>query len=405
MPRVQKLTAGSFGVGTRFRATAPGFGRAELEISEYAEPTRVLIRVDSPVTDGDSHVSPAPRGRRHAGGAGRRDEAEGASRDLACTGVAGLDPARRHRAAEGIPRPATPSGRTDHGLPQREGTGHRLQTTATSGYRPRSRPSQAPPKPRGLHRRRRAILVPMRMINRGGTASGSRSITRRSPRVPGRSNGILDALDAAGGSVDDFTPAQARVFQRIAPDGSRLTDLAEQAGITKQSAGFLVDQLDAPVAWSACPTPRTAGRGSCGSRSEERAAWRLRPGSWPRWRPNGPVISARAGWHSSAAFAPTCARSPTRWRDLQRCRRASSAAPSLRSALPVRHQNACAKAASGPAESTGPRGRDEDKGDQWWWVTRLGRCRHLTSSVRTRARPPRPPAAASSMSESPPLAG
>ncbi|WP_433294039.1 MarR family winged helix-turn-helix transcriptional regulator [Actinoplanes sp. CA-030573] len=52
---------------------------------------------------------------------------------------------------------------------------------------------------------------------------------------------VFAALAAAG--VDDFTPSQARVFQRIAPGGSRLTDLAEQAGITKQSAGFLVDQL------------------------------------------------------------------------------------------------------------------------------------------------------------------
>jgi DNA-binding MarR family transcriptional regulator len=34
------------------------------------------------------------------------------------------------------------------------------------------------------------------------------------------------------------------VFQRIAPSGSRLTDLAQQAQITKQSAGFLVDQLE-----------------------------------------------------------------------------------------------------------------------------------------------------------------
>jgi DNA-binding MarR family transcriptional regulator len=34
------------------------------------------------------------------------------------------------------------------------------------------------------------------------------------------------------------------VFQRISPGGSRLTDLAAQAGITKQSAGFLVDQLE-----------------------------------------------------------------------------------------------------------------------------------------------------------------
>jgi DNA-binding MarR family transcriptional regulator len=53
---------------------------------------------------------------------------------------------------------------------------------------------------------------------------------------------VFDALAAAG--FDDFTPAQARVFQRIAPEGSRLTDLAAQAGITKQSAGFLVDQLE-----------------------------------------------------------------------------------------------------------------------------------------------------------------
>ena len=54
---------------------------------------------------------------------------------------------------------------------------------------------------------------------------------------------ILEDLAAAG--FDDVTLAQARVFQRIAPAGSRLTDLAEQAQITKQSAGSLVDQLEA----------------------------------------------------------------------------------------------------------------------------------------------------------------
>jgi len=53
---------------------------------------------------------------------------------------------------------------------------------------------------------------------------------------------VFDGLAAAG--FDDFTPAQARVFQRIASTGSRLTELAAQAGITKQSAGFLVDQLE-----------------------------------------------------------------------------------------------------------------------------------------------------------------
>ncbi|HET6533923.1 MAG TPA: MarR family transcriptional regulator [Actinoplanes sp.] len=53
---------------------------------------------------------------------------------------------------------------------------------------------------------------------------------------------VFAGLAEAGYS--DFTPAQARVFQRIGPGGSRLTDLAEQAQITKQSAGFLVDQLE-----------------------------------------------------------------------------------------------------------------------------------------------------------------
>lgn len=53
---------------------------------------------------------------------------------------------------------------------------------------------------------------------------------------------VFAGLAEAG--FGDFSPAQARVFQRIAAAGSRLTDLAEQAGITKQTAGFLVDQLE-----------------------------------------------------------------------------------------------------------------------------------------------------------------
>lgn len=53
---------------------------------------------------------------------------------------------------------------------------------------------------------------------------------------------IFRALHDAG--FDDWTLAQCRVFQRIAPDGSRLTDLAEQAQMSKQSAGVLVDQLE-----------------------------------------------------------------------------------------------------------------------------------------------------------------
>lgn len=53
---------------------------------------------------------------------------------------------------------------------------------------------------------------------------------------------VFRALADAG--FDDFTPAQARVMQRIGPDGTRLTELAEAAQVTKQTAGFLVDQLE-----------------------------------------------------------------------------------------------------------------------------------------------------------------
>lgn len=53
---------------------------------------------------------------------------------------------------------------------------------------------------------------------------------------------VMNALAAAG--FDDVTLAQARVFERIGPHGTRLTALAEQAQVTKQTAGFLVDQLE-----------------------------------------------------------------------------------------------------------------------------------------------------------------
>jgi DNA-binding MarR family transcriptional regulator len=67
---------------------------------------------------------------------------------------------------------------------------------------------------------------------------------------------VFAALAEAG--FEDFTPAQARVFQRIQPDGSRLTDLAEYAQITKQSAGFLVDQLERAGYVERVPDPTDA---------------------------------------------------------------------------------------------------------------------------------------------------
>jgi DNA-binding MarR family transcriptional regulator len=53
---------------------------------------------------------------------------------------------------------------------------------------------------------------------------------------------VMQAVRAAG--FDDITLAQARLFARIGPEGTRITELAEQAQVTKQTAGFLVDQLE-----------------------------------------------------------------------------------------------------------------------------------------------------------------
>jgi DNA-binding MarR family transcriptional regulator len=52
---------------------------------------------------------------------------------------------------------------------------------------------------------------------------------------------ILEAVVAAGYPI---TLAQARLFQRVDHRGSRLTQLADSAQVTKQTAGFLVDQLE-----------------------------------------------------------------------------------------------------------------------------------------------------------------
>jgi DNA-binding MarR family transcriptional regulator len=53
---------------------------------------------------------------------------------------------------------------------------------------------------------------------------------------------IMEALRAAG--FDDLTVAQCRIVQRLSPNGIRITDLAEQAQVTKQTAGALIDELE-----------------------------------------------------------------------------------------------------------------------------------------------------------------
>ncbi|MGW6445913.1 MarR family winged helix-turn-helix transcriptional regulator [Lentzea sp. NPDC055074] len=61
--------------------------------------------------------------------------------------------------------------------------------------------------------------------------------------IPSREveNRILAAVVEAGFEI---TQAQARVLMRVGRDGTRLTELAEAAQVTKQTAGFLVDQLE-----------------------------------------------------------------------------------------------------------------------------------------------------------------
>ena len=67
----------------------------------------------------------------------------------------------------------------------------------------------------------------------------------------------FDAVVAAG--ITDITLAQARVAARISSHGSRVSDLAEQARVTKQSAAFLVEQLETAGYVERVPDP-TDGR-------------------------------------------------------------------------------------------------------------------------------------------------
>jgi DNA-binding MarR family transcriptional regulator len=67
---------------------------------------------------------------------------------------------------------------------------------------------------------------------------------------------ILAAVIAAGFEI---TQAQARVLMRVGSDGTRLTELAEAAQVTKQTAGFLVDQLEKAGYVERVPDP-TDGR-------------------------------------------------------------------------------------------------------------------------------------------------
>ena len=75
--------------------------------------------------------------------------------------------------------------------------------------------------------------------------------------IPYRSmeSAVLAHLKAHG---HDLPLSQARVFQRIAPDGSRLGELAQAAQVSKQTVGSVVDQLERAGYVSRVPDPTDA---------------------------------------------------------------------------------------------------------------------------------------------------
>jgi DNA-binding MarR family transcriptional regulator len=66
---------------------------------------------------------------------------------------------------------------------------------------------------------------------------------------------VLDALVQAG---HDLPLNQARVFQRIAPEGSRLAELAQASQLPKQTVGSIVDQLERSGYVRRTPDPNDA---------------------------------------------------------------------------------------------------------------------------------------------------
>src|ERR1700735_1730254 len=96
---------------------------------------------------------------------------------------------------------------------------------------------------------------------------------------------VFEAVAAAG--FGDITTAQGRLFARIGPQGTRVTELAEHARITKQTAGFLVDQLERAGYVRRVPDPadararlvRIAPRGQ-GAGAGGRAAQTQGGGEW-----------------------------------------------------------------------------------------------------------------------------
>ena len=64
--------------------------------------------------------------------------------------------------------------------------------------------------------------------------------------------------DIAAAGFDDVTIAQARVLARVSSKGTRITELAERARVSKQTVTFMVDQLERAGYVRRVPDPRDA---------------------------------------------------------------------------------------------------------------------------------------------------
>lgn len=67
---------------------------------------------------------------------------------------------------------------------------------------------------------------------------------------------IIAAVHRAG--YTDLTVAQARIAARIGPNGTRISELAEQAQVAKQTATALVDRLERAGYVERVPDPTDA---------------------------------------------------------------------------------------------------------------------------------------------------
>ncbi len=91
-----------------------------------------------------------------------------------------------------------------------------------------------------------------------GQGEGDRRLIGALLRIPFQATVRRVHRDLAAAGYADLRPAHFAVFMQLDPAGTRLTELAERAQITKQSMGYLVDYLEARGYLERVPDPADA---------------------------------------------------------------------------------------------------------------------------------------------------